>query len=122
MIVSISLVGFTEPDTWIISSFSKQRTTWTMASTSRILAKNWFPRPSPCAAPLTNPAISTNSIRVGRIFSDLESSAKISNLLSGTDTRPTLGSIVQKGKFAASALALATKALNNVDLLDLEIF
>ena len=47
-----------------------------MASTSRILAKNLFPRPSPCAAPLTSPAISTNSTRVGRIFSDLESSAK----------------------------------------------
>jgi len=35
---------------------------------------------------------------------------------SGTATIPVFGSIVQKGKLAAVALALATKALNKVDL------
>ena len=34
---------------------------------------------------------------------------------SGTETEPTLGSIVQKGKFAAWAWAFATRALNKVD-------
>ena len=42
--------------------------------------------------------------------------AKLSNLLSGTATIPTLGSIVQKGKFAACALLEFVRALNNVDL------
>ena len=39
---------------------------------------------------------------------------KVSRRGSGTFTNPTLGSMVQKGKFAASALALLN-ALNNVD-------
>jgi len=38
----------------------KQHTTCEMASTSRIWARNWLPRPSPRLAPFTNPAISTN--------------------------------------------------------------
>jgi len=42
--------------------------------------------------------------------------AKFSNLLSGTGTIPTLGSIVQKGKLAACALLEFVKALNKVDL------
>ena len=32
------------------------------ASTSLILLKNWFPKPSPLEAPFTSPAISTNSM------------------------------------------------------------
>ena len=35
---------------------------------------------------------------------------------SGTATRPTFGSIVQNGYFAASAAAVAVSALNRVDL------
>src|SRR5512134_1856016 len=35
---------------------------------------------------------------------------------SGTATRPTFGSIVVKGKFAASAAAVAVRALNSDDL------
>ena len=42
-----------------------------MASTSRIFPRNWFPRPSPLEAPLTNPAISTNSTVAGVIFSTI---------------------------------------------------
>ena len=38
------------------------------------------------------------------------------NLLSGTATIPTLGSIVQNGKFSAWAFLDSVKALNNVDL------
>ena len=59
--------------------------------------------------------MSTNSIRVGTICLDWEIFASTYNLSSGTETTPILGSIVQKGKLAASALALATRALNRVD-------
>ena len=39
--------------------------TWTMASTSRMVARNWLPSPSPLLAPATSPAISTNSMAAG---------------------------------------------------------
>ena len=38
------------------------------------------------------------------------------NLSSGTGTTPTLGSIVQNGKFSACALLEFVRALNKVDL------
>ena len=47
---------------------------------------------------------------------DLDSFASWSSLSSGTSTIPIFGSIVQKGKFAASAFFEAVKALNKVDL------
>ena len=50
-----------------MSPSSKQRTTWAMASTSRMLARNWLPRPSPFEAPRTRPAMSTKVSRVGMI-------------------------------------------------------
>ena len=96
-IVSISLIGSTKPLTWVIFSFSKHLTIWTNASTSLILPKNWFPRPSPLEAPSTNPAISTNVMRVWIIFFDELIFDNLNNLLSGTSTSPTFGSIVQKG-------------------------
>ena len=45
--VSISAIGSMRFSTWVTSSSSKQRTTCAMASTSRILARNWLPSPSP---------------------------------------------------------------------------
>ena len=72
-----------------------------IASTSLMCERNLFPKPSPLEAPFTKPAISTNEIVVFIIFLDLEIFAKFCNLLSGTGTIPTLGSIVQNGKFAA---------------------
>jgi len=42
-----------------------------MASVSRIFAKNLLPNPSPSEAPLTSPAISTNSITLGMTSSGL---------------------------------------------------
>ena len=42
----------------------------TTASHSLIFARNWLPRPSPFDAPLTNPAMSTNSSEVGTVFTD----------------------------------------------------
>jgi hypothetical protein len=51
----------------------------------------------------------------GQYLCGFTSSVRILKRSSGTVITPTLGSIVQNGKFAASALAL-DRALNNVDL------
>jgi hypothetical protein len=51
---------------------------------------------------------------VGRTRWGFTSASRIFRRLSGTEITPTLGSIVQKGKFAASALLLEI-ALNKVD-------
>ena len=45
--------------------------TCTMESHSRMLARNLLPRPCPSLAPLTRPAMSTNSTLVGTVFLDL---------------------------------------------------
>eukprot|EP01033_Poteriospumella_lacustris_P007432 gene7432-gene8153 len=83
-----------------------------------MLAKNLLPRPAPSEAPLTIPAISTNSIykgntlcemlcyrvvlaaartTVGTTFSDLLTTPSFSRRGSGTLTNPTLGSIARRG-------------------------
>src|SRR5699024_11693543 len=80
-----------------------------------MLLKNLFPNPSPLEAPFTIPAISVNSNVVGIVFFGCTISVNTSNLLSGTSTMPTLGSIVANGLFAASAPALVI-ALKSVDL------
>src|SRR5690625_3551461 len=79
-----------------------------------MLAKNWFPNPSPLLAPFTNPAISTISTVAGKTRSGSTISSSFNKRGSGTFTIPILGSIVQNGKFALWALAL-DKQLNNVD-------
>ena len=61
-ITSRSSTGLIFPFTWVIFSFSKHLTTWTIAFTSLIFARKVFPRPSPCDAPFTSPAISTNVV------------------------------------------------------------
>jgi hypothetical protein len=48
------------PSTWTTSSSTNARTTWQIASVSRITARNWFPSPSPVLAPFTMPAMSRN--------------------------------------------------------------
>ena len=95
--ISMSASGSTLPSTWTTLSSSKQRTTCTMASVSRIFARNLLPSPSPLEAPATSPAISTNSMAVGITFSGLTISASLSWRGSGTGTTPTFGSMVQKG-------------------------
>ena len=97
LITSISSIGSTAPDTCVIFSSTKQRTTWQMASTSRICAKNLFPRPSPLEAPFTIPAISVNSNAVGTVFLGTTNSVNLSKRASGTSTIPTFGSIVANG-------------------------
>mmetsp|Transcript_19568 Transcript_19568/g.52771 ORF Transcript_19568/g.52771 Transcript_19568/m.52771 type:complete len:292 (-) Transcript_19568:137-1012(-) len=97
LITSASRTGSTLPSTCTTLVSSKHRTTWTMASHSRMLARNWLPRPSPVDAPFTRPAMSTNSSVAGITFSDLLISSSILRRGSGTETIPTLGSIVQNG-------------------------
>ena len=97
LMVSISLNGSILPATCTMSSFSKQRTTWPMASVSRMLARNLLPKPSPLLAPATKPAISTNSMVVGNTRSGLTISANASKRGSGIGTTPVLGSMVQNG-------------------------
>ncbi len=114
--VCASATGSTRPSTWVTSSSSKQRSTWAMASTSRMLARNWLPRPSPRLAPFTSPAMSTKVIRAGITCFEPAISASFASRGSGTATSPTLGSMVQKGKFAACAAAVRVSALKRVDL------
>ena len=60
--------------------------------------------------------MSTKVIRVGMICLEWAIAANRSSLASGTATSPTLGSMVQNGKFAACAAAVRVSALNKVDL------
>mmetsp|Transcript_3112 Transcript_3112/g.8671 ORF Transcript_3112/g.8671 Transcript_3112/m.8671 type:complete len:231 (-) Transcript_3112:153-845(-) len=113
---SMSRTASTEPSTWMTFSSSKQRTTCTIASHSRMLARNLLPKPSPFDAPATNPAMSTNSSVAGTIFCELFSFPSCSRRGSGTPTTPTLGSMVQNGKLAACAAPFSTMALKSVDL------
>ena len=83
--------------TWMMSSFSKHRTTCRIASHSRMFARNLLPRPSPFDAPFTRPAMSVNST-VARITCALfDISASTSSRLSTTSTIALFGSIVQNG-------------------------
>ncbi len=113
--ISMSRLGSTLLDTWITLSSSKQRTTWAMASVSRMLARNLLPRPSPLEAPATRPAMSTNSMVVGSTRSGLTISARAFRRASGIGTMPLFGSMVQNGKFSA-AIPDLVRALNRVDL------
>ena len=89
--------GSTLPATCTTLSSSKQRTTCAIASVSRMLARNWLPRPSPFDAPATSPAMSTNSTTAGITFSGFAIAASAARRASGTSTMPTFGSIVQNG-------------------------
>ena len=67
-IVSMSASGSTRPSGCTTLSSSCARTTWTIASVSRMLARNWLPRPSPRWAPATSPAMSWKAIVSGTTF------------------------------------------------------
>ena len=97
LITSMSSAGSTVPETWITSSSAKTRTTWQIASASRMLARNLLPRPSPSLAPLTMPAMSTNDTVAGTICLLSKISASTSRRGSGSGTTPTFGSIVANG-------------------------
>ena len=61
-IVSMSASGSTRPSGWTTFSSPCARTTWTIASVSRMFARNLLPSPSPLWAPATRPAMSWKSI------------------------------------------------------------
>jgi len=113
--ISLSRTGLMLPSTCVTFSSSKQRSTWMIASVSRMFARNLLPSPSPLLAPFTSPAMSTISTVVGTMRPGCTSSASFVRRSSGTVITPTFGSIVQKGKFAACAFAL-DKQLKSVDL------
>ncbi len=74
-----------------------QRTTWQIASVSRIEARNLLPNPSPSEAPLTRPAMSWKEIVAGT-SSELRTVSPIwARRSSGTAAIATLGSIVVNG-------------------------
>ena len=60
--------------------------------------------------------MSTKVIRAGMTSFEPEISASLSIRVSGTETSPTFGSMVQNGKFAACAAAVRVSALKSVDL------
>ncbi len=97
MIVSTSASASTRPSTCTTSGSAKARVTRQIASASRMLARNWLPRPSPSLAPLTMPAMSTKDTVAGTIRSDPKTSASFSSRGSGSGTTPTFGSIVANG-------------------------
>ena len=97
LIVSISFFGLTSPSTWTTSPSLNTLITWQIASDSLMFAKNLFPSPAPSEAPLTIPAISTKETAAGKIFSEVKIFARTANLVSGTPTTPTLGSMVANG-------------------------
>ena len=95
--VSMSLFGSSSLSTWATLCELKPRTTWHIALASRMLARNWLPRPSPSLAPFTSPAMSTKVTVAGMTFSESKMPARTSSRGSGMGTTPVLGSIVAKG-------------------------
>mmetsp|Transcript_33723 Transcript_33723/g.54206 ORF Transcript_33723/g.54206 Transcript_33723/m.54206 type:complete len:213 (-) Transcript_33723:198-836(-) len=76
--------------------------------------RNLLPRPSPFEAPFTSPAMSTYSIISLTTFAELAIFASASRRASETFALPMLGSMVQKGKFPASAFPWSQRALKSV--------
>ena len=96
-IVSMSASGSTLPSGCTTLSSVWARTTWTSASVSRMLARNWLPSPSPRCAPATRPAMSWKAMVSGTILEAPTTSATVLSRSSSTGTMATLGSIVVNG-------------------------
>jgi hypothetical protein len=86
-----------------MSGSSKTLTTCKIAFASLMFARNLFHNHSHLLAHSTIQAISVNSQVAGITFSEFTAFDIFSNLSSKTLTIHTFGSIVQKGKFSASA-------------------
>mmetsp|Transcript_26706 Transcript_26706/g.67939 ORF Transcript_26706/g.67939 Transcript_26706/m.67939 type:complete len:238 (+) Transcript_26706:816-1529(+) len=108
--ISRSRTGSTLSSTWVATSpssvCSNVRHTWKIASTDEMCERNALPRPAPSEAPLTSPAMSIHVRKAGT--TDLGFTVSCSSLksASGTSTRASVGSIVQKGKFSAGTVIL----------------
>ena len=66
-ITEMSSAASIRPSTCTTSESSNTRTTWQIASASRMLARNLLPSPAPSDAPLTMPAMSTNDTVAGTV-------------------------------------------------------
>ena len=88
---------FADDDVVHVDGKVDPRTTWQIASHSRMLARNLLPRPAPSEAPFTIPAMSTKVTGAGTIFSESNSSASLFSRGSGSGTTPSFGSMVAKG-------------------------
>jgi hypothetical protein len=86
-----------------MSLFSNILTICNITFASLICAKNLFQSHSPELAPDTIHAMSINSTVAGIIFCQFTTCLIFSNLWSSTFTIHIFGSIVQNGKFCASA-------------------
>ena len=95
--VSMSRSGDTSPSTCVTSGSANTRTTWQIASVSRMWARNWLPRPWPWEAPRTRPAMSVNRTLAGTTRAESYSLASSASRGSGTPTTPTFGSMVANG-------------------------
>ena len=93
----MSAIGSTRPSGCGTPESAWQRTTWQIASVSRIEARNWFPSPSPSDAPLTKPAMSWKEMVAGTSSELRTVSATRSSRSSGTCATATFGSIVVNG-------------------------
>src|SRR6188768_2118195 len=87
----------------VMSSLTNARSTNTIASTSRMLARNLLPRPSPLLAPSTRPPMSTTCTAACTTFFDFDITARRSRRSSGTLATPMFGSLVANAYGAASA-------------------
>src|SRR6056297_2647934 len=87
----------------VMSSLTNARSTNTIASTSRMLARNLLPRPSPLLAPSTSPPMSTTSTAACTVCFDFDIADSWSSRSSGTLATPMFGSFVANGYGAASA-------------------
>ena len=114
-----SRIGSTSPSTCDAASpsivSSKTRTTLKMASVALMCERKALPKPSPSAAPLTRPAMSTTERKAGTSDFGWNFSSRCLKLGSDSSTRASVGSIVQKGKFSAGTDMLHMM-LNVVDL------
>ena len=73
------------------------RNTYTIASTSRMLARNLLPRPSPLLAPSTKPPMSTTCTAACTMLFVCDISDNARSRWSGTLAIPMFGSFVAKG-------------------------
>ncbi len=93
----MSPAGSMRPSTCTTSGSSNTRTTWQIASDSRMLARNLLPSPAPSEAPFTMPAMSTNDTVAGTTRAEENMSASTGSRGSGNGTTPTFGSMVANG-------------------------
>ena len=102
----------------VTSSSSNARSTNTMASTSRMLARNLLPRPSPLLAPSTRPPMSTTWTAAWTIVFVLRHHGQpvepVVGHLGDTDVRVLGGERVRRGQRTAAGECVVQRALARV--------